>query len=232
MEIFLFFTASIFIFLFFIFSLCREDFVLFRKNIAIEKVFNFAFLTVGVALLIARIVYIGFNFAPGFMHPLVFFLFPYFPGFSLSGGMLGGMLFVLLFADRHKLPVGRIFDIFTLSFVGTLPCVYLLEQLSLLLQKKQLMPFVFLVSLFYIGLFVFFFRLLEKNKFIDGSVGYMSILAVTSFLFLTKLLGPITKSSLLLRQDDLLFIIIFFLSLLFLIQQEKIMPNLRKLRRR
>jgi len=232
MEIFLFFLASVFIFLFFVFSLCREDFVLFRKNIATEKVFNFAFLTVGVALFTARIVYIGFNFAPGFMHPLVFFLFPYFPGFSLSGGMLGSMLFILIFADRYKLPRGRIFDIFTLSFVGTLPFMYLLEQLSLLLQKKQLMPFVFLVSIIYVGLFVFLFRLLEKNKFIDGSVGYISVLAVTSFIFLSKLLGKVAKSSLALQQDDLLFIIIFFLSILFLLQQEKIMPHLRKLKRR
>ncbi len=222
----------LFVFLFFVFALSREDFVLFRKNIATEKVFNFAFLTIIVSLLTARLIYVAFHFAPGFLHPLVFFIFPYFPGLSQAGGMLGGMLFVHALADKHKLPRGRIFDIFTLSFIGTLPILYLLEQMTLFLQKKPLVPFVFVVTAVYIILFTIFLRLFEKNTFIDGSVGYMATLAVISVAFLVKLFGPLAKSSFLLEAQDFLFIAIFFLSLLFLLQQEKIMPNLRKLRRR
>lgn len=221
----------LFIFLFFVFALAKEDFVLFRKNIALEKVFNFALLAISVSLFFARLIYVGFHFAPGFLHPLVFFIFPYFPGLSQAGGILGGMLFVLFFAEKSKLPMGRVFDIFSLSFLGTLPCLYILEQIALLLQKKHSMPFVFVVSVVYGGLFVFFYRLLEKNKFIDGSIGYMVALCVSTFVFLSKLLGSITKSSFVLGPDDLLLILVFFLSLLFLLQQEKIMPHLRKLHR-
>ena len=221
----------LFLFLFFVYSLSREDFVLFRKSIPLEKVFNFVFITLAISLFFARVVYVVFHFAPGFLNPLVFFIFPYFPGLSLAGGALGGMLFILLFAQRYKLPTGRIFDIFSLSYVATLPCLYLLEQITLVLQKKHIMPFVLMASIVYIALYIFFFRLLEKNKFIDGSIGYMATLAATSFIFLSKLLGPMTKSSFTLDPDDLLLIIVFFLSMLFLLQQEKIMPNLKKLRR-
>lgn len=222
----------LFIFLFFVFAFSREDFVLFRKGIPTEKVFNFAFLTIFVSLFISRLVYVAFHFAPGFIHPLVFFIFPYFPGLSQAGASLGGMLFVLLLAPQYKLPRGRIYDIFTLSFIGTIPFLYVLEQISLFLQKKHLMPFVFIVGIAYIILFIFFLKLFEKNKFIDGSVGYMATLAAISVAFLSKLFGPLAKSSFALGYEDLLFIVIFFLSLLFLLQQEKIMPNLRKLRKR
>ena len=83
----------------------------------LEVLFNVAFYTMGVGLLSARIVYIVLHFSFGFLNPLVFFLFPYFPGLSLTGGVVGGAVFVLLY-KRKRFPTGRIFDFFHYGSLG------------------------------------------------------------------------------------------------------------------
>ena len=109
------------LFLFKLYHLAVDDYVLIKKNISIENVFNVAFVCSIVALFSARLIFVIFNFSTNFLNPLVFVLFPYFPGLSLVGGLLGSAFFLLIYSRYKKFPTGRIFDFFTIAFLFSLP---------------------------------------------------------------------------------------------------------------
>ena len=80
MEIFvpLVIAACFIVFLFCLFVLSKDDFLFLKKNITLEQVFNIAFVAGLVGLFVARSFYVIFNFAPGFVNPLVFLLHLFF----------------------------------------------------------------------------------------------------------------------------------------------------------
>lgn len=98
-----------------------DDYVLIKKGITLEDVFNTVFVCSLISLLFGRIFYIIFHPEPIFLNPLGFLLFPYFPGLSLTGGIIGGVLALLTYSKTKKFPLGRVFDFFALSFVLVLP---------------------------------------------------------------------------------------------------------------
>ena len=100
-------------------------FVINRKNISLESIFNMAFLTAIFALFFSRLFYVLIHPRPVFFTILGFMLFPYFPGLSLIGATLGGLIFLLPYLKSKKIPVGKIFDLFALSCLSTLPVGYL-----------------------------------------------------------------------------------------------------------
>ncbi|MCL4354667.1 prolipoprotein diacylglyceryl transferase [Patescibacteria group bacterium] len=117
--------ACFVVFLFSVYKLTREDFVLLRKDVPVEQIFNIAFLTGFFALLSARLFYVLIFPKKIFMSFLGFILFPYFPGLSLVGGVLGGIIFLYLLCISKKLPLGRIFDFYTIGLLSAMPFGYL-----------------------------------------------------------------------------------------------------------
>lgn len=109
------------LFLFRLYHLGNDDYVLVKKNVSLEQVFNCALFCSFVALLFARAFYVVFNPLPIYLNILGFVLFPYFPGLSLVGGLLGGAGALYFYARRNKFPLGRIFDFFSMSFIFVLP---------------------------------------------------------------------------------------------------------------
>lgn len=205
----------LFIFLFCLYILSRDDFVFLRENVTVEKVFDFSFLTAAVGLFFARFVYVSFNFDPKFLNPLNFFLFPYFPGLSLAGGVGGAAIFTVIFSKRYKIPRGRIFDFFALSFLCALSVGLLIQQVSSVLTKKTFVFTETLEIIIYFILFAAFFRVLPKVKFKDGSLGLLVLISfsVISFFF------PFSF-----QKEDLIPLVIFLISVVFLIRQEKPLP--------
>lgn len=109
------------LFLFRLYHLASDDYVLIKKNISLEDVFNSAFICSAFALFFARFFYVIFHFSPNFLNPLVFLIFPYFPGLSLVGGILGGGISLLIYAGRMKFPIKRVFDFFTVALLFGIP---------------------------------------------------------------------------------------------------------------
>lgn len=109
------------LFLFRIYHLANDDYILIKKNITLEDIFNVAFISSGSALLFARIFYVFLNPKPVFLNPLGFLLFPYFPGLSSTGAVIGGILAILAYARVKKIPLARVFDFFSISFIFVLP---------------------------------------------------------------------------------------------------------------
>ncbi len=109
------------LFLFRLYHLANDDYVLVKKNITLEDIFNSSLACSIFALLSARFFYVVFNPEPIFLNPLGFLLFPYFPGLSLTGGVVGGLLSLFAYSRMKKFPISRVFDFFTISFIFILP---------------------------------------------------------------------------------------------------------------
>jgi len=214
-------AISLIVFLFCLHLLAKEDLVFVRKNVTMETLFNIAFFTVGVGLFSSRIVYVLEHFSLGFLNPLVFFLFPYFPGLSLAGGVGGAMLFVLLYRAK-KYPSGRIFDFFSMAFLASLPVGFLGHGLLMGMRDRFsgiLMPIIFLVTI------IFFVKVLlplnTRGELKDGSLGYLFVVVFS----ITTLISLIVRSSdfikLVMQVDVILLIIFLIFSLLMLLMKEK-----------
>lgn len=216
----LIFCFLVFLFCVYIFS--HDDFVLMRRNVSLERVFNLAFLTALVGLFFARFFYVLFHFHLGFLNPLVFFLFPYFPGLELTGGVVGAVLFLQIFSFG-KLPKMRLFDIFSLSFLCALSVGILLHIIFL---QKTIVWHDFVVPLLYLALFILSARIFLRVVLKDGSLGLLFLLA---FSLISFVVGRIkAENKLFLSNEDFILIEMFLLSLVFLLKQENLLARGRK----
>jgi len=214
------------IFLFFLHFICRDDFILLRKDISLESVFNLAFITSAVALFTARLFYVFYHPSANFLNPLFFFLFPYFPGLSLSGGILGGGVFLFFFSRVKKMPSGRLFDFFSSAFLSSLPIGLLGYYL---LSKANLISSGVLSSLFsYFMLFLIFsFYLLPKQlkgRFSDGTLGFIFLLSFS----LISIINLLFSKSFYIGIETLVFFLILIFSSYFLVKKEKIIDRAMK----
>src|SRR3989344_2886665 len=110
MQFFIFvLVICLVLFLYRIYHLANDDYVLLTKNITLEDIFNAVFVCSLVSLLFSRFFYVFMNPNPVFLNPLGFLLFPYFPGLSLTGVLIGGILALFLYIRIKKFPLGRVF---------------------------------------------------------------------------------------------------------------------------
>lgn len=214
------------VFLFCVHLFAHDDFVLMRKNVSMERVFNLAFLTVFSGLFFARFFYVLFHFHSDFLSPLVFFLFPYFPGLSLAGGVGGGAVFLLLYASFRKLPKVRLFDVFSLSFVFALSLSFFVD---FFLRQKIILSLDLAVPAIYLVFFIASTRLFLKAKLKDGSLGIVFMLIFSLVLFAAGRIKA--QNLLLLNGEDFILIEMFLLSLVFLLKQENLLAKAKKPRR-
>lgn len=217
------------IFLFCLYSLSHEDFLLMRKNISTENVFNFAFIIILGSFLFARICYVVFNFKPSFLNPLVFFLFPYFPGFSLSGGVLGGIIFIFFFSEFKKMPTSRILDFFALSFFSALPAGLFIKILNDLFSKRLNSVFEPVILLIFLIIFIILLKMFQKGRLQEGTIGFLILIIYPIFYSLINFFENKEKFTYFLLSEGLILIGFFLAGIFFVIKQEKIILKFRKL---
>lgn len=215
MDIFSLLLLSIcfFIFLFILFILANDDFVLLRKHVSIHNLFDLSFIVFVIALLSARVTYVLFHFSFGFLNPLVFFIFPYFPGLTISGGIIGATLFLFFYCIIGKLPQKRVWDIFSLAMLGCLPVGLLL---FLLHEKKTFFSGIacIILIIFSFAFFVFIIRLFQKGSIRDGATAWLSL---SFFSFVSLLSGFLYDKEKIFYSLSINQIMLFFLSIIFLL---------------
>jgi len=219
---------SFVVFLFGLHILAKEDLIFVRKNVTIEALFNVAFYTAGIGLLSARIIYISLHPSLGFFNPLVFFLFPYFPGLSLVGGIAGGIVFVLLY-KRKKYPSFRIFDFFSMALLGALPFGFFGHQL--LSGMRDLFSVVFVPIIIFLTLLFFVKILIPLNlrgEIRDGSLGYLFLVVFSFTTLLASFVRSTTGTQVFLQIDNVLLILLFITSSVLLFLQERETTFFRK----
>lgn len=212
---------SLFIFLFTLFALSREDFVLFRRNVDMEKVFNIAFLTLGIGLFFARLVFVILYFKHVYLNPLAFLLFPYFPGLSLAGGLLGASIGLAVLLRGKKYPEGRLFDFFILSFSVALLSGLFLQLITTYIALKQVPLSIIGELILGCSIFLLSLRVFKNHAMKEGSVGLVLVFFLSLiFISVAFLQKPL---------DMVPWILVFLTSLVFFLRQERVSSFLKLL---
>lgn len=218
--IFLVLLFCFFIFLYVLFYLSKDDFVIIRKDISIDRIFNLAFLTAIVSLFFARFFYVLFNPSKELFNPLVFLAFPYVPGLSVLGAVAGGGVFSYLYAKYRKMPAGKILDLITMSFISVLPLGYLITYFILLFKTSIFYNLIFVISILMLLIFSKIIHPFSvKGEIKDGSLGFIFISLFSFFYFMIKLFLNIKTFSFF-DLENIFLLVLIFLPLVLLINQE------------
>lgn len=210
------------IFLYFIYKLVKDDYVFIRKNISLEQIFDITFIVTWVSLFFARVFYFIFHPLQGHNLFLVFFS-PQVPGFSLVGLVLGGILAMYIIGRYRKIPLGRLFDFFTLAFVVALPVGFLGTSV---LMKNFTLAASLVNTIVYMIFAIFCVKYvnpkLESRELKEGNLQILFLLffSVVSFINVTMLsqVGKVV----LLSVESVILIILFLISFILFVRQAKL----------
>ncbi|MEK7502782.1 MAG: prolipoprotein diacylglyceryl transferase family protein [Patescibacteria group bacterium] len=219
-----FLLAGLFISLFSVYYLSRDDLILLRKDVTIEKIFNLAFVVFFAGLFFARLFYGILYSAKIFLNPLKFFLFPYFPGLSLTGGTVGGILLLFLVCRSKNFPTGRIFDIFSISILSCLSLGYLgffLLSGQNLLSVKPIFLIIIYIVLFYVFI-KYIHQYLLKGILRDGSGGLLFLISFSTVSLIVNIVDKLKNNPFLGTPENPILFIILVLSAAAFIKQEKL----------
>lgn len=206
--------GSFFVFLFFLYSLIKEDTVFMRQNIGSDRIFNLAFSLSLLALFFARLFYIIFSERFQLLNPFYFILISHSPGLSAVGAVLGGVLSLALLSRYLKMPFGHLLDRFSLAFVYSLPIgvlgYFILDGKLLTTEAAATLGVCVLVILLFARVLV---RLSERGEIKSGGLGYIFIMGfsfckiVLNVIFGNASLGP---ENIILGVSFLVALIIYF----------------------
>jgi len=225
----------LFVFLYCVYLLANDDFIFLRRDVTMERLFNIVFLGSLFSLFFARLFY-GFHAKSVLANPFVFLLFPYFPGLSLVGGVLGAVVVFLFLATRKKnsLPLGRMADFFSIAFLVTLPVGFL----GYFMFAENGFSAVAAGSLVitYLILFIIFLRFLLPSllngKLKEGTITCLVLILFSGISLVSNLFPKINILDFLRNFDNLMLVVILIASAVFLIKQESLLTNLKEFRRR
>ncbi len=219
--LFLVLIFCLFVFLYVVHSLSRDDFVILRSNASVEKIFNAAFLSAFFSLFIARLLFVVFNLKPVFHNPLGFLLFPYFPGLSLIGGLVGGFLMSLFILKVWSMPIGRILDFFSMGFLVSFP--FGLLGSFLLSGEKISSSFIFSLVFYVLLLFAFVKFILSLSlggKLKDGSLSLLFMFSFSLIHLISNLIVNISFS-----YENIFSALTLLISLILFIQKENLVQK-------
>lgn len=191
------------VFLFSVFTFAHDDFILLRRNVTMEDIFNHALISAFVSLIFARTFYVLLHPRPVFLNPLGFILFPYFPGLSFLGGLIGGLLVLVILSRKKNYPIGRVFDFFSISLLAAMPFGFIgFMFLSKHRSSIILGEFVFYLILLFVCLFILMPRFVRSGKE-DGVIGFLFLISFSivsmavSFISKAPILSPVNFITLL-----------------------------------
>ena len=219
---------SFVIFLYTLYYLANDDLVIIKKDMPLDKVFNAAFLTGIVALFTSRIFYVFFHPRPVLLTPLGFVLFPYFPGLSILGAVIGGFLFLGFYARKEKLPIGKLLDFSTIALLSSLPFGYL--GLFLLSGKSYLWPFIFSFLIYTILFFLsvkYLLPLSFRGNIKNGSIGIIFLVVFPVITFLLRIIENF-KGFKIISTENVVLLLLFLFSLAIFIREEVIGKRVKK----
>ncbi len=218
------------LFLFTLYVLSREDFVFLRKNIILDDIFNVAFVTFFFTVFFSRFFYVLTHFETSYLNPLVFFLIPYFPGLSLTGGIIGGVLTLLVITKKKKYPRGRFLDFFAFALLSVLPIGYLIGLAD---RGEHAIIFSLLPVLYYALLFFFFLRILLprflEGQLKDGMLGLLFLMNYALFTAVLAIVKSLLDGTVWYAPETVILGLVFFISLYFYLKQGAQL-NIRRLK--
>lgn len=217
---FLTIIPAFFIFLYCLYKFIKDDYVFIRKNISLEQLFDMIFGVIWISIFFSRFISFILNPLPSSNYFLTFFSLQH-GGLSLTGAVLGGLLALYAIGKYKKIPLGRLFDFFTLSFLIALPWGYL--GFSLFLQKQELFLFLLNAGIYFVLMFVFLKVLYPRfmNRTMkEGNLSIMFLIFFSVISLGTSVLNQVNNQETIVNLHHILLLSLFVSSLLFLLKQE------------
>lgn len=220
MQILLFIPALL-LFLYALYRLVKDDYIFIRKGISLEQSFDIAFITLWAGLFMSRFLYLFFHLKAGENFLVDFFSYKN-NGLSLTGAIIGGTLVVYLISKYKRLPLGRIGDFLSLSFLYALPLLFLVNALFV---KKNELLFVFLNVIIYFVLLLFFVQFLYPkimNRTLkEGMLAVLFLLLFSLIALLTSLLTSLKNIGSFINPENIILSLVFIASIVLLIKLER-----------
>lgn len=217
----LIFLPALLLFLYALYRLVKDDYVFIRKGISLEQSFDIAFITLWVSLFVARFLYLLFHISAGYNIFYDFFTLKK-GGFSLTGAVIGGAIAIYLISKYRRLPLGRLCDFLSLSFLYTLPLVFLGN--AIFVSKDALLS-VFLNAIVYFILLLFFVQFLYPkvmNRTLkEGRLATLFLLLFSIIALTTSLLTSLKNIESFVNPENITLGLLFIFSIVLLIIQER-----------
>jgi len=219
------------VFLYCVFVFAKDDFILLRKNVALEQLFNISFSGFFITLFFARMTFVIEHFNYKYLDPLVFFLFPYFPGLSFAGGIIGGILCIVFFCKKKNFPFGRIFDITSLSFLFSIAVGLLFFFISELFFMKAGLFLLLGASILFLFVFILLAVIFSGTLLKEGSIGFLSVSFASLCLLSLNIFSTYKKRILQFPPEDIILGMNFFIFLILFFRNETIRKVSKKIRK-
>jgi hypothetical protein len=224
---FLIFLPALLLFLYELYHLVKDDYIFIRKGISLEQSFDIAFITLWISLFVSRLTYLLFHITT--VGNIFYDFFSLKKGsFSLTGAVIGGAITLYLLGKYKKLPLGRLYDFLSLSFLYTLPLVFLAN--AIFVTKNQLLS-VFLNAIIYFVLLLFFVQFLYPkimNRTLkEGMLAVLFLLLFSIIALTTSLLTSLKNIQSFVNPENIVLVMIFIFSIILLIRQER-SPHARR----
>lgn len=218
--IYIVFFLSTLIFLFTLYVLAKNDFVILRQNIPISGVFDKIFIAGIFIFLLSRIFFIIESGNFGFFNIFKFLYFFRYPGFSVLGAFLA-LVFLIPLLFRGKKNTLRILDIFLLSFFS----FSLITLVTLIHYNLLVTVILFIVSIMY------FLSLLRVHKDFLAKDGSVTLLILMYIALQTIILEYfVHKKTLMLNLAQWEGVAIFFICFIVFFSYQKIAERKKRTR--
>lgn len=221
-----------FVFLYCVYLLANDDFIFLRRDVTMERLFNIIFVGGLVSLFFARLFYGLFYAKNILLNPFVFLLFPYFPGLSMLGGVLGAGVTFLFLATRKKkkLPLGRLADFFSIAFLVTLPIGFLGYFMFSEDGFSAMGAGIMVIT--YLMLFLVFLRFLLpqllNGKIKEGTITFIFLICFSMVSLISNAGPKINILDFFKNLENLILIATFITSVALLIKQEGVSTRVKK----
>ncbi len=209
-----------FIFFYSLYILAKDDYILLRKNLILEQLFDFTFISLFFGLIVARIISV-------FFHPISGqnFILQVFTSkvtiFTMTGVVTGCIVAFYLIGRYRRLPIGLLFDFLTLSLLSSLSVWYLL---NLFFIKTGVFIYYLIPGIFYLIISVIFWIYLRPRvisfKLKEGSLSSIFLLIFSFTSFLTSLFYNSSGLYTWYGREELVLIGLFLSSIIFLLRNE------------
>ncbi len=217
----LIFIPALLLFLYELYRLVKDDYVFIRKGVSLEQSFDIAFITLWAGLFMSRLLYLLFHIH---LSENIFYDFFSFKngGFSLIGAIIGGIIAIYLIGRYKKVPLGRLCDFLSLSFLYTLPLVFLAN--AFFVTKDGLLS-VFLNVIIYFVLLLFFVQFLYPkilNRTLkEGMLSILFLLLFSLIALATSLLTSLKHIQSFVNPENITLSLLLIVSIILLIKQER-----------
>lgn len=191
--LFLIFLLPFLIFLFTLYKLSKDDHVFLRRNVRLENFFDITFLMVIVSWILTQIMSAK-------------------NVYSLTYVVLGGSAVLYLMGKYRRLPTGRVFDFFTLSFLTALPLWFLF--VGLFARREDIIMYAIIAGV-YLLLDITFLKVLKPrimNRSLPDGVISFYFLMIFSLLSLGQLIFSAIKGKLSLVNPENIFLLILLIT--------------------